>query len=226
MTWTFSADGGDGEVPKNRLYYLGLGTVTTVAASISAGSQTVTPASMRGITVGASLTATNADGTSQETVIVSGVTGTTFTATFLNAHTAGWLVTAPLPVYWTDRDIDVYWNGHLWTAQPITPEAINNQPTGAQAAFKIDDANNVWFPLLMAINGGELALAAIYEAGFAPSNRSSIPDDVEPVFAGRVDRSTLSTVNEDNIEIILMPPAQQDSAELPNRLVATMVRSS
>jgi len=56
------------------------------------GSQTVTPATMEGINVGNSLVCQNADGTAFEVVQVTGITSTTFTATFASTKTANWLV--------------------------------------------------------------------------------------------------------------------------------------
>jgi Phage gp6-like head-tail connector protein len=65
---------------------------TTIALAISAGAQTVTPGSMAGIAVG---TALRVDaGTSQEIIVVTAVTSTTFTATFGLTHAAGAAVTA------------------------------------------------------------------------------------------------------------------------------------
>jgi hypothetical protein len=58
---------------------------TTVAASVAAGNQTVTPASMNGITTGTALLID--DDTNQENVTVAAVTATTFTAVFAQAHT-------------------------------------------------------------------------------------------------------------------------------------------
>jgi hypothetical protein len=220
----FGTHGGDGEVPKKRLYYVALGAPTTVALSVAAGSHAVTPASMTAITIGTVLSIANADGTAAETVTVTGTTGTTFTATFVNAHTANFLVVAPNPQYWTDNDVDIAWNGQLWKASSITPGPVNNQPTGAVASFKIGDALTTLLPILQATNGAELALAAIYEAGFLITNQSAVPDQVVEIFSGRVDRAVVPTGTEDNIEFTLMPPAQQDSAELPTRLIAGMVR--
>jgi hypothetical protein len=57
---------------------------TTFATNISAGSQTVTPASMQAIA--ANMVLSIDSGAAQEWVTVSSVTGTTFTATFAQAH--------------------------------------------------------------------------------------------------------------------------------------------
>lgn len=58
---------------------------TTVAANISSGSQTVTVASILGITTSTQLVIDS--GSLQEIVTPSAVSGSTFTATFANAHT-------------------------------------------------------------------------------------------------------------------------------------------
>lgn len=61
---------------------------TLTGGSISAGAnQVVTPTSMLGIHVGDSLLVDTVASLKQETVVVSAVTATTFTATFANAHT-------------------------------------------------------------------------------------------------------------------------------------------
>jgi hypothetical protein len=130
------------------------------------------------------------------------------------------------PLYWTDfGDFDIEWDGHRWLAQPITSGPVNNQPSGAVASFKIADGDDVWFPIFAAAAGGELALAAIYEAGFAVTNQTPVPDQVVEIFSGRVDYSTVHSDTEDSIEITLMPPAQMTAIYLPTRLLSTLVRS-
>lgn len=100
--WQWTLDGKTIRVPKPPLqkvtaiqYTATDGTqqalaATTVSGSISAGTQTVTPASMAGITAGATLLIDV--GASQEVVIVSAVTATTFTAPFTLAHTGPFVV--------------------------------------------------------------------------------------------------------------------------------------
>jgi hypothetical protein len=129
------------------------------------------------------------------------------------------------PVYWTDSDIDITWNGHTWIASPITQGAVNNQPSGATASFSYGDADGSVFTSLAAQNGGELAVAAIYEAGFLLSNQSAIPDEVLEIFSGRVDRVAISTQQTDTITFTFMPPALTAAATLPTRLLATLLRS-
>lgn len=72
--------------------------VTTIAAAVGAGAQTVTPASMAGIAAGAILTIDV--GAKQEQVAVTSVTATTFTATFAQAHTD-----LPVPINCVPQDI-------------------------------------------------------------------------------------------------------------------------
>lgn len=83
----------------------GIGS-TTVSASISAGSNTCTPASMTGIINGGSLLIDNGTGV-KETVAVTDVTSVTFTATFANAHGVNFIV-VPLPATyaWTEEFFD------------------------------------------------------------------------------------------------------------------------
>jgi hypothetical protein len=129
------------------------------------------------------------------------------------------------PCYWTGCPIDIEWGGFRWIAQPITPGPATNQPDGQSATFSIaDDANGTLFTMLAACNGGELATALIYEAGFLLTNKSAAPDEVLEIFAGRVDRASNDTTSTDEIEFVLMPPAQKDAGELPTRLISTLVR--
>lgn len=76
--------------------YAGQADLTSVVASLTAGTRTVTPLSMSGIVVGATLTAMNADGSNYEVVTVTATTQTTFTAVFAQAKASNWLVHAPL----------------------------------------------------------------------------------------------------------------------------------
>ena len=83
---------------------VGLATVGTAIASavftsypvsIAAGSRTITPVSMVGITAATPLLIDSLVSGLQEVVTPSAVTATTFTATFANAHTAGFSITGP-----------------------------------------------------------------------------------------------------------------------------------
>lgn len=66
-------------------FWAGYGPVTSSAAAIPAGSQTVTPASMAGIFVG-TLLKIEPGTVNEETVAVSAITATTFAAVFAQAH--------------------------------------------------------------------------------------------------------------------------------------------
>src|SRR6185312_6424045 len=65
---------------------------TSIASSVTAGTQTVTPASMANITLAQSLLIDSANPALTEVVLVTAVTSTTFTATFANSHGTGALV--------------------------------------------------------------------------------------------------------------------------------------
>ena len=313
---TFFADhGADGQVQKWRLYYLGLTLPTSIPAAITAGSHTVTPGTMYGVSVGTvlgitdifetrvvtapspatsgtSLVITTGDGaklpgtpfymlvwdtaatpvapfveiltvtavsgdtltitravTNQRTIIVgdslamclvgggpttesvtvSGTATTTFTATFANPHAAGFVVSIPIPQYWTDCDLDIVTTGgvsgaHLWTAKPILAGPVSQQPDGASASFGLGDADGDYFAVFAANNGGELADAAIYEAGFLITNQTPTPDEVLQLFSGKIDRATANSATQDTIDIVLMPTVQQNAAMLPVRLVSSLVR--
>lgn len=64
---------------------------TSSSTTISAGTATVTPASMASIYVGSQLNFSGGTGSS-ETVVVTAVTSTTFTATFANGHSGGYTI--------------------------------------------------------------------------------------------------------------------------------------
>jgi hypothetical protein len=73
------------------------GATTTIASSITAGTRTVTPASMSTIKVGCVVHVT--DGGSSEDVEVTAITGTTFTAVFAYNHTAPVNITVRQPPF-------------------------------------------------------------------------------------------------------------------------------
>lgn len=76
-------------------FVAGYGPVTSSAAAIAAGTQTVTPGSMFGIYPGTNLVVDT--GPTQETIAVASVTPTTFTATFGQAHAAAVTILPAIP---------------------------------------------------------------------------------------------------------------------------------
>jgi hypothetical protein len=217
-TWDVyrTAAGADPSVDSN----FKLVNPSSLAASVLTYLDNIADASL-----GAVAPTTSTGSTNAEIVTVTATTLTTFTATFALAHYANWLFVAAAPLYWTDlTDFDIEWNGHTWLSMPITPGAVSAQPSGATATFKVADADGTLFPIFAAVNGGELALAAIYEAGFATSNLSAAPDDVIQIFSGLVDSAKATTDSEDTLEITLMPPTQTAAGEVPTRLLSTLVR--
>jgi hypothetical protein len=79
-------------------FVAGYGPVTSIALSVTNGIQTVTPASMFGIYPGTLLQIDRLTVPSvAETIVVTSVTSTTFTATFAKAHQAGCTVEPNVP---------------------------------------------------------------------------------------------------------------------------------
>jgi hypothetical protein len=79
-------------------FVAGYGPVTSISAPTVAGVQTVTPASMFGIYAGSVLQVDRFSVPSvAETIAVTSVTSTTFTATFANAHGSGCAVEPAIP---------------------------------------------------------------------------------------------------------------------------------
>ena len=88
---------------------------STTTAVASAGSATITPSAMTNIAVGTSLLVDT--GASQETVVVTAVTATTFTATFANTHSSTWtIVSAPL--------VSITYSSSGVTETALTPHQI------------------------------------------------------------------------------------------------------
>jgi hypothetical protein len=76
-----------------------IAVATTVALAVTPGVQTVTPAAMTNISTGKYLRIDPGLST-QEDVLVTAVTGTTFTAVFAQSHVAGFSVIGT-PAWWT-----------------------------------------------------------------------------------------------------------------------------
>jgi hypothetical protein len=90
---------------------------TTIAAGFASGARTVTPASMFGIVATATLLVDTVGSGVQETVTVTSVTPTTFTATFAQSHGAN------TPVVVTSANAQGRYPGQWWLrdAGPATP---------------------------------------------------------------------------------------------------------
>lgn len=106
---------------------------STIAAAISTGTQTVTPASMANIAVGRQLVINNGAADS-EMITVTSTTATTFTATFAKAHAANSTVRG---CFITDREIiqDV-----IATQRADNPNWLNASSAWIQASA--DDQEN------------------------------------------------------------------------------------
>jgi len=110
----------------------GYGPVTTVAANTSAGAnQVVTPASMQGIYVGTVLMCEPGVAANREQVTVSAVTSTTFTATFLNAHTGTWNINnTPDDLVNAIKLLVGHWYENR---EAVTPQLWNKLPLGFES---------------------------------------------------------------------------------------------
>jgi len=110
-------------------------TTTTCTCTVAVGTASPTPASMTGIVVGSVLTIDA--GTSQETVTVTAVTGTTFTATFAKAHSAtpAWVIVLTNPVAGSP------FSASLTLKDSATPQNTVTEYTGAHTIF-FSGANN------------------------------------------------------------------------------------
>jgi Putative Ig domain len=120
---------------------------TSSSASISSGSQTVTPASITGITTGVPLVID--DGTINREVVVPTVSGSTFTATFVNSHT-----TTPVPI--SIGSCSTFTSG-AYSYQPLASFSVTNvdswtntlswsDPNSAGLAAQIQRSfDGVWF---------------------------------------------------------------------------------
>lgn len=98
---------------------------TTLGSTFSAGAQTATPASMSGIHIGSQL---HIAGTAED-VVVTAITQTTFTATYINAHNSTDVVT----IYSQGRQygvIEDVWIHDSWKASAIVLNSSSNEIRG------------------------------------------------------------------------------------------------
>lgn len=104
-------------------------TGTTSTTTVAPGAVTVTPASIFGIHVGDSLLVdVNA---AQETVLVTAVTDTTFTATFANSHSGTWAIAAATsPATGAQKALGNGAPFELQEGDVVTVKRISNNVTG------------------------------------------------------------------------------------------------
>jgi len=108
----------------NFLQRRNLAVNTTGPSTIASGSRTITPASMNNINLNSVLVIDTVASGVQETVTVSAVTATTFTATFSNAHTG------PFPIV----------NGNL-ASFPVTTSSATTVTAGTMAVTPLSMSN-------------------------------------------------------------------------------------
>ena len=126
--------------------------MTYVSTGIGAGINTVTPQSMEFIGVGTRLRATNADWTNSEDVLVTAVTGTTFTALFASAKAADWQVVGQTPYHKLEYKTTIALAG-------ITTAGTNTYGAGGDLLHYWRDGNKVHFSGVMVVTGNTVAMA-------------------------------------------------------------------
>lgn len=147
---------------------------TTVATSIATGTQVVTPASMTGFNRGAAwsiqqgsvLTVSNSNGSNSENVVVTAVTGTTFTATYQQTKTGPGILV----------------NGYTYNQarDATTPDGSTGQGFAAGATFLFN-------PTLNSANGGwESERSAAGELDGATGSGAAIAAEYENNSGGPV----------------------------------------
>lgn len=105
---------------------VGKNVATTATTAISAGATVaVTPASMANIEVGMALNINGGTGTAED-VVVTAVTSTTFTATFLNAHSGTYNLVSHRPTFLGEFII-----GQVGTSMTLT--LYDGHPSYAQS---------------------------------------------------------------------------------------------
>lgn len=104
---------------------------TTSSTTITAGTRTVTPASMANIFVGTQLVFSAGTGAT-ETVTVLAVTATTFDATFANGHSGAYtIVSAPLATITYASGT----NDSKWVPRTLTSQKVNEVRKGDVLTF-------------------------------------------------------------------------------------------
>ena len=158
-----------------------LGLKTTSASGISSGSQTVTPASMAGITSGLSLLI-DAYTANQEFVTVTGTTGSTFTATFANSHSGGFAIYAGIWTPYKRSDIGGSWgnfynNSYFAAATSITALGGGGSVCVTNGSTAITGTGTSWTAAMQsgAGNGGPIWFFNSSPNAIPPSNASGDP---------------------------------------------------
>ena len=139
---------------------------TTATANIAAGTRTVTPAEMTNIAVGSLLAVDSGD--SQETVIVTTLTATTFTAVFGKAHNGGSTAfpivgstfspaialptSSPSPTAGTAS----YGWFHLATATEKRSVGVESVPVAGQVYFPGGTAERIYGVIVWCVGSGEI----------------------------------------------------------------------
>lgn len=116
--------------------------VTYVALAVGAtGSQTFTPACMEGVREGARYSIGNADGSNREMILITAITATTATATFVSTKAANWTMRGGTPLS------EVHGSGAFAAATSVVIELPADEYDAKywpELTFTSDPGGRVW----------------------------------------------------------------------------------
>lgn len=216
-TWDVyrTAAGADPAIPAN----FKLVNASPIAAATTTYSDDIADAAL-----GAAPPAQSSVDLEAEVVTVTAKTATTFTATFATAHPANWIYEATTPLFLTDCDVGIEQDGHTWAPGAIVPGSVSvtQVPEGQNGSFQlVDDATGSILALVKQANGGDGVVVNIWEVGFLAANQSAAPDGIEQIFTGAID----AVSDADRVlTFTLMPPTAAMRAQIPTRLLSSLVR--
>jgi hypothetical protein len=160
---------------------IGSAVSTTAAAAVAApGVSTVTPGSMLGIQVGVALHCVNAAGTASETVSVTAVTSTTFTATFASAKAINFLISTNAPSFQA-----AFTKAHAVNDIVCGALLPSNGGVGGTAAF-LPTGNKLFI-------GDAFTVADAFRLTFLSYNTDSLPTTIPANTPDTTDRSAVSS---------------------------------
>jgi len=116
---------------------------------------------------------------------------------------------------------------HTWDhTRPFAVTLIDaTDASRPMATLQIGDADTIVYGLFDANGGIDGVAVTIYEAWFALTNKTAIPDDVVMLFDGFINTMTKQTANgQDWILLTLAAPGILAQISIPPTLVSTVLR--
>lgn len=129
------------------------------------------------------------------------------------------------PVYWTDCEIPIAWNSHMWTPKPTQSSGITSrQLEGAGASLEVGNADNIMSALFFS-GGAADKVVTVSMAFFDISSVSQIPQQVVTIFQGKIDSLTIENSGGScTATITLGPTLDQATKMLPTRKLTDILR--